>query len=171
MILPRVVVATSGVDEDLSVGLAVAVAVGQQLEQRHAFDLGHGVPDRHVDGADGYRTLAVTTRLFVREHGVPDLVRVQVLAAVVDQRVGVGLHHARDEALAHELALTVAAVGVEAVADHRFAVADHVGDHGHQAQRHLAEVDVGVADGRADGQGFFSDFNDFHEGLQKEEGL
>ena len=34
-----------------------------------------------------------------------------------------------------------------------------------QAQRHLAEVDVGVADGRADGDGLFADFDDLHGGL------
>ena len=78
---------------------------------------------------------------------------------------GVGFQDARDEALAHQLALAVAAVGVEAVADHRLAVADHVGDDGHEAQRHLAEVDVGVADGRADGDGLLADFDDLHGGL------
>jgi hypothetical protein len=66
----------------------------------------------------------------------------------------IGFQDARDEALAHQAALAVAAIRVEAVADDRLAVADHVGDHGHQAQRHLAEVDVGVADGRGYGKVF-----------------
>src|SRR5450830_993654 len=58
--------------------------------------------------------------------------------------------------------LAGSAVGIEAVADHRLAIADDVGDHCHQAQRHLAEVDIGVADGGADRDGFFADFNDAH---------
>ena len=169
MVLAGVVVAAGGVDEDLAVRLAVAVAVGQQLEQRLAFDLRDRIPDRHVDGADRHRALAVAARLLVGEHRVPDLVRVEVVAAWRPPASrGVGFQQARDEALAHQLALAVAAVGVEAVADHRLAVADHVGDDGHEAQRHLAEVDVGVADGRADGDGLLADFDDLHGWLRLE---
>ncbi|MCY1530420.1 hypothetical protein D9M68_656050 [compost metagenome] len=105
------------------------------------------------------------TGLLVGEHGVPDLVRIEVVAAVVDQGRRVGFHHARDEALAHQLALAIAAVRVETVAHHRLAVADHVGDHGHEAQRHLAKVDVGIADGGTDGDGLLTDFNDLQGGL------
>ena len=54
------------------------------------------------------------------------------------------------EALADQAALAVAAVGVEAVADDRLAVAHDVGDHGDEARGHLAEIDVGVADRRGD---------------------
>ena len=165
VVLTGVVVATGGIDEDLAVRLAVTVAVGQQLEQGLALDLRHRVPHGHVDGADGDRALAMPTGLLVGEHGGPDLVGVQVLAAGVHQRFGIGFHDARDESLAHQLALTVAAVGVEAVADHRLAIANHVGDDGHQAQGHLAEVDVGVADGGTDRDGFLADFDDLHGGL------
>jgi hypothetical protein len=109
----------------------------------------------------------VAAGLLVGEHRGPDLVRVEVGAGVVDQDVGLGLQDARDEALAHQHALAVAAVGVEAVADHRLAVAHHVGHHGHQAQRHLAEVDVGIADGRADGQVFSRISTIFMMGFQR----
>ena len=104
----------------------------------------------------------MAARLFVGEHAVPDLVRIEIGAGVVDQRGRIGFQDARDEALAHQHALAVAAVRVEAVADDRLAVADDVGDDGHQAQRHLAEIDVGVADGGTDGDGFFADVDDFH---------
>nr|GEU28409.1 hypothetical protein [Tanacetum cinerariifolium] len=163
MVLARIVIPAGRVHENLAVGLAVAVAVGQQLEQRLACDLGHGIPDRHVDGADGHRALAVAARLFVGEHAVPDLVRIEVGAGVVDQAGGIGFQDARNEPLAHQRALAVAAVGVEAVADYRLAVADDVGHHGDQAQCHFAEIDVGVADGGTDRYGFFADLNDFHE--------
>jgi hypothetical protein len=107
----------------------------------------------------------VAARLLIDEHAVPDLVRVQVLARDVQQRVGLGGKHARDESFAHQRALAVAAIGIEAVADHGLAIANHVSDYGHQAQRHLAEVDIGVADGRADGLGLFADFDDLHGSL------
>ena len=51
VVLARIVITAGRVHENLAVGLAVAIAVGQQLEQRLAFDLGHCIPDRHVDGA------------------------------------------------------------------------------------------------------------------------
>ncbi len=76
----------------------------------------------------------MAARLLVGEHGGPHLVRVDIVARGVDQAVGLGFQNARREALADQAALAVAAVGVEAVADHGFAVADHVGDHGDQAQ-------------------------------------
>jgi hypothetical protein len=44
----------------------------------------------------------------------------------------------------------------------RPAVADHIRDDGHQTRRHLAEVDVGIADGRRDQLGNLADINDAH---------
>ena len=144
--LAGVVVATGRVDEHARVGRAVAVAIGQQLEQRLARYLCRGIPHGHVDGAHGHRALAVAAGLLVDHHAGPDLVRVQVLTGVIQQAGGLGLQHARDEAVTHQRALAVAAIGVEAIADHGLAVADHVGDHSDEAERHLREVDVGVAD-------------------------
>src|SRR5215212_336558 len=159
--LARVVVAARGVDEDAGVRLA-AVPLGQQAEQRLALDLRDRVPDRHVDGADGDRALAVPAGLLVRHHGRPDLGRVDVVAGVVHQALGVRFEDAVAEALADQPALAVAAVGVEAVADDRPAVAHHVGDHGHEARRHLAEIDIGVADGRGDRLRDLADFDNAH---------
>ena len=73
MVLTRVVVAAGGIDENLPVWLAIAVTVGQELEQRLAFDFGDRVPHRHVDGADGDRALAMATGFFVGEHGIPNV--------------------------------------------------------------------------------------------------
>jgi hypothetical protein len=142
--------------------LAITVPVGQQLKQRFAFDLGHRIPDGHVDGANRHRTLTMAPWLFVGEHGLPDFVRAQVVACFVQQRGGVGLKDARDEPLAHQRALAIATIGVEAVANHRFAIADHIGDHRHQAEVHFAKVDVSVPDRGTDGKGSFADFNNFH---------
>jgi hypothetical protein len=86
---------------------------------------------------------------------------IEVGAGGVDQAVRVGLQHARDEPFAHQFTLAVAAVRVETVADDGLAVANDVGDHGHEAQGHFAEVDVGVADWRANRYGFFADLDDF----------
>jgi hypothetical protein len=61
-------------------------------------------------------------------------VRIEIGAVVVQQRQRIGFEDARDEALAHQLALAIAAIRVEAVAHDRLAIADHVGDDGHQAQ-------------------------------------
>jgi hypothetical protein len=89
---------------------------------------------------------AVTARLLVREHRGPEFVGVEVIPGVVDKRVRSGFQQTRNEALAHQCSLSVAAVGVEAVTDDRLAVTHDVGHYGDQTQRHLAEVDIGVAD-------------------------
>ena len=81
----RVVITTGRVNKNTRVGRAIAVAFGQQLKEGFAFDLGHGVPHRHVDGADRHRALAVTARFFVGHHAGPDLVGIQVVCAVAKQ--------------------------------------------------------------------------------------
>jgi hypothetical protein len=85
-----------------------------------------------------------------------------VVARVVEQALRVGLEDAVAEALADQPALPVAAVGVEAVADDRLSIAHHVGDHGHKARRHLAEVDVGVADRGRDRLSDLADVDNAH---------
>ena len=67
------------------------------------------------------------------------------------------------EALADQAPLSVAAVGIEAVADDRLAIADDVGDHGNQTERHLREVDEGIGDGRGDRSGALPDVDNAHE--------
>lgn len=168
MVLARIVVAARRVDEDLAVGLAIAVPLREELKQRFARDFRHRVPDGHVDRADGDGPLTVATGLLVDEHRRPDLVGIEVVAGVVDQRGRGGLEQARDEALAHQLALTVTAVRVEAVADHRLAVANDVRDDRDETQGHFAEVDVGVPDRGTDRNGFFADFNDSHATVSRE---
>src|SRR5262249_34611461 len=117
-----------------------------QAKQRLAGDLGDRIPDRHVDGADGNRALAVAARLLVHHQGGPALVRRQVLTVLVEQGLGLGLEQASAEALADETALSIAAVGIEPVADDWPSVSLHVGHDRDQARRHLGEVDIGVAD-------------------------
>ena len=97
------------------------MALGEQSEQRLACDLGHRIPHRHVDGADRDRALAVTAGLFVRHQGRPDLVRIEIVAGLVEQRRGIGLLQPRREAFADQPALPVATVGIEAVTDHPLA--------------------------------------------------
>jgi hypothetical protein len=149
---------------DRCTSLGAGMALGQHLEERLVLDLGRGVPHRHVDRAHGDRAFVVAAGLFVAHQRGPDRVRVAVVALAVEQAGGRGFEHARNEALAHQRALAVAAVGVEAVADDGLVVAHDVGDDGHQAQRHLREVDVGVADVRLDGARRFADVEDLHGG-------
>ena len=163
VVLAGIVVAAGGIDEDARVGLA-PLALGQQAEQRLARDLGDRVPDRHVDRADRHRALAVAARLLVGHHRGPDLVRIEVVAGVVEQALRVGLQDAVAEALADQAALAVAAVRVEAVADDAPAVAHDIGDDGDEARGHLREIDVGVADRRGDRLGDLANVDDAHVG-------
>src|SRR3546814_17400145 len=68
--------------------------------ERHAGDLGDGIPHRHVDDPDGDRALAVPARLLVGHHGGPDPARVEVVAGFVAEACRVGLLEARQKALA-----------------------------------------------------------------------
>ena len=132
---------------------------GEQAEQRFAGDFGHRVPDRHVDGADGDGPVAVAARLFVAHHGGPDFVGVQVVAGLIQQGGWFGLEDTGGELFPDQSALAVAAVGVEAVADHGLAVALDVGDHGDEAGGHLGKIDVGVADRGTDRLGDLADID------------
>ncbi len=87
-VLARLVVAAGGIDPDLVVGLAAAIAVGEQAVERLALDLRHRVPDGHVDGADRDRAIAVAARLLVAHHRRPDAEGIEVVLRRVDQRVG-----------------------------------------------------------------------------------
>jgi hypothetical protein len=122
------------------------VPFGQQAEQRLAGDLGDRVPYRHVDRADRDGPVAMAAGLFVAHHRAPDLVGVEVVTGRIKQRCGIGFEDARREPLPDQAALAVSSIGVETVADHRFAVALEVGDDGDEAGGHLAEIDVGIAD-------------------------
>ncbi|MNV78192.1 hypothetical protein D3C71_1716700 [compost metagenome] len=110
MVLAGIVVAAGGVNEYAAIGLAIAVAVGKQLEQRLALDLRHRIPHRHVDRAYRHRALPMAARLFVLEHGVPDLVGIEIAARGIDKRIRLGPHDAGDEPFAHELALAIATI-------------------------------------------------------------
>jgi hypothetical protein len=92
-------------------------------------------------------------------------VRIEVVAGIVDERGGIGFENARNETLAHQLALAVAAVGIEAVTHDRLSVTDDIRHNGDETQRHLAEVNVGIPDRGTDRNGFFADFNDSHDGV------
>jgi hypothetical protein len=159
--LVRRVVAAGGVHEDARIGGA-PVALGEEPEERPARDLGYRVPDGHVDGPHRDRALAVPARLLVPHQDAPDAVGIEVLAGRVAQALRIRLEQARREALADEPALAVAAVRVEPVADDAPAVADHVRDHGDEARRHPAEVDVRVPDPRPDGARRLPHLEDAH---------
>ena len=72
----------------------------------------------------------MTAGLFVRHQRRPDLVRVEIVAVCIEQALRIGFLQPRREAFANQTALPVAAVGIEAVADHALAVALHVRDDG-----------------------------------------
>ena len=137
--------------------------------QRQVGDFGRRVPYRHINGANCNRALAVTSGLFVGHHAGPDFVRIEVVAFIVNERVRRRFVNARNEALAHQIALTVAAVGIEAVTNDGLAIAHHIGDDRDQAQRHLTEVDVGVADRRFNRAGRFEYVDDFHGRYEQEQ--
>ena len=104
----------------------------------------------------------MASRLLVAHQRAPDAVGIEIVAGVVEQRRGVCFAQARDEALANEAALAVAAVGVESIADDGPALADDVSYDGDQRQGHLGEVDVGICNRGGDWQRHLANVNDTH---------
>src|SRR3546814_7294214 len=68
VILPGIVIAACGIDKDLAIGLTIAIFIRQVLEQGLVGNLGHCVPNCHVYGTDGHRSLAVAAWLRSEEH-------------------------------------------------------------------------------------------------------
>ncbi len=136
VILAGVIISAGGIDEDLRI-CSAAFALGKQAEEGLAGDFCHRIPYRHVDRAHRHRALAMAAGLFIGHHRCPDPVRAEIVIGLIDQTCGVCRQNAIAEALADEPALTIAAIGVEAVANDALAAAHHIGDDGNQARRHF----------------------------------
>ena len=110
-------------------------------------NFGDSVPDRNFDGADSDRALRVATGLFALHHAGEYFFRVEVIASRVQQRLGCGLHDARDQAVAHLGTAGITARGVERKPHHGPTIADNVCGNRHNRGGHLAEVKNSIADG------------------------
>jgi len=67
--------------------------------QRHAGDLRHCIPYRHIDNADCYRPLAVSTRFLIPHENVPYLKRIEITAGVIQEVLWVRSFQPRDKAV------------------------------------------------------------------------
>src|SRR6202011_5590368 len=65
---------------------AAIETLGKHDMQRLAFDLGDNIPYGDLDGADADRALAMAARLLPLQHAAQDLRRIEVAAAVIEQR-------------------------------------------------------------------------------------
>ncbi len=83
--LARRVPAAADVAEHLVGDLAAIEALGQHHVQRLLRDLGDGVPDRDLDGADADRTLGMAAGLFVLHHDGEEFFRREI-AGVIEQQ-------------------------------------------------------------------------------------
>ena len=161
-IFSRIVVAARGVNKNALVRFPVAVAFGQQFKQRLSCDLGNGIPHRHVDRSDGDRAFAMSARLLVGHHASPNFRGVEIFAARIDEAGRFGFEYPRPKPFTNQAALAISSVGIESVSHHRLAVADYVGYDRDQAQRHLREIDIRVADRRSDRLGDLAHIHNPH---------
>jgi hypothetical protein len=134
---------------------------GQEPVQRQVGDLGGGIPEGHVEGADRHAPFTVATGFLAGHHDGPGPEGVEVGAVVGgDVRCG-GPQQAGREAFPDQPALGIAPDRGEAVADHRPSGPGHVGDDGHQAGGETAGRDARVAVAR-DPDRSFPDVDDAH---------
>src|SRR5437868_5772043 len=104
----------------------------------------------------------MASRLFVAHDDGPDAMRIEIFACFIEQRLRRRGFEAGEEAITQEPARRVAAIRIEAVANHRLAVAHHVGDEREDTHGHLAKVDVGVTNVRFDGYNGVADIDNAH---------
>ena len=147
--------AAGGVDLDLCFRFRSKIA-GDRLPERQVLRLRPQIPGRRLDQADGARPLAVPAGLLV-EHGDARAGRRVDEAVAIEQRLGLRLQQARNESLAQQRALAVAADGIE-----RISRDSAVGDQRQRRSSHGAEADRGVAHVRTDADGALAAINKLH---------
>jgi hypothetical protein len=157
--------AAADVAKHLGRDLAAVVALGEQAMELLAGDLRHRVPERDLDRADGDRALAVAAGFLALHHAGEDARRLEVLAAGIEQRRGIGGEDAWDEAGAHLRAAGVAASRVERETRHRLAVAHHVGHDRNHRGGHLRKVETRVPDVGLERNRAFADCDNTHLGI------
>jgi hypothetical protein len=138
------------------------VALGEHAMQRLLLDLGDGVPQRHLDGADGDRALAVAAGFLALQHAGEQLLGREILSPVVEQRVRCSRQDARNEPRPHRRPTGIAAGGVEGEANDPAAVAHHIGDHHHHRGGHLGEIEARIGKLRIKRDRGFADVDDAH---------
>jgi hypothetical protein len=119
------------------------------------------IPQRHVEHAHSDGTLAMAAGLLVLHHRRPAFRRVEQPARV-DEIIRLGVFQPRDEPLAQQPLRRIAAVRIEAEADHRFSVAHRVGEDRDHARGHRRKIDVGVGDLGRDRNDDVGDTGDAH---------
>lgn len=134
---------------------------GQESVQRHIGNLGCGVPEGHVEGADRDTSFAVAAGFLAGHHDGPGPEGVEVRAVVGGDVLHGCPQQAGREAVPDQSALGVAPDRGEAVADHRLSGPDHVGDDGHEAGGETTRGDVRVAVA-GDPDRSFPDVDDAH---------
>jgi hypothetical protein len=97
----------------------------------------------------------------------PGFLGIEVGAFGIQKRSRRGAKQTRNNALAQDALLRIAAVRMKAVADDRLTVADNVGMNGDGGYRHLSEADERVADIGANRDNRIADFSDLHVLLPK----
>ena len=109
-VLARIVITAGRVDKHLVINLAAAIALAQQAIERLVLDFRHRIPHRHVEHADGDRTLAVAAGLLIRHQRRPHFVRIEIVAGVIDQRLRRRIHQPRNEAFTQQPGLRITPV-------------------------------------------------------------
>src|SRR6266446_4038414 len=104
----------------------------------------------------------MSSRFLIAHDRVPDSHGIQVFAAFVDQRFRICRFEPRNKAIAQQTAGRVSAVRIESETDHRLALANHIRDERENTHRHLAEINVGVANLRFDGYNGLADIYNPH---------
>ncbi len=80
----------------------------------------------------------------------------------IDEALGGGPPQSRDESLAKQSTLSVAAVRIESEAHHRPSVTYLIGDDRHDRDGHLRKVNYTVTDGRGNRNRPLTNVNDAH---------
>ena len=84
--LPRPVPAAAHVAEHLVWNFAAVESLGEQHAQRLVGNLGNGIPDRDLDGADRDRSFGMPSGFFPPHHAGENFSGIEIVAACVQKR-------------------------------------------------------------------------------------
>jgi hypothetical protein len=160
--LPRPIPATAHVAEHLVWKFAAIESLGEQHAQRLVGNLGNGIPDRNLDGADRDGPFGMPSSFFPPHHAGENFRGIVVPATCVQKRGRVGGENARNEPCPHLRAAGVTAGRIECETADGLAVANDVGDHGDYRRRHFGKIEARIGERRLERDRGFADIDDTH---------
>ncbi len=105
----------------------------------------------------------MAARFLVAHKRIPNARGLEIVSGIIEQRSRVRSLQTRDKTIAQKSAGRITAIGIKTETNDGLAVANHIGYQCEDADRHLAEIDEGVANPRFDRYDGLADIDNPHD--------